>query len=113
MGASGTAYDSAGNYSNVGLSYYTVNPTNITSTKWLVGVYNPVFGAGGDARDDGFKLASLKTSTDIRRRIPMYRFRALWSCCWPAWLHCALAGHQRRRSPSSHFAEPLLEKRNF
>lgn len=62
LGASGTAYDSAGNYSNVGLSYYTVNPTNITSTKWLVGVYNPVFGSGGDARDDGFKLASLTTS---------------------------------------------------
>jgi hypothetical protein len=64
LGAGGTAYDSAGNYSNVGLSYYTVNPTNITSTKWLVGVYNPVFGAGGDARDDGFKLASLSTSID-------------------------------------------------
>lgn len=62
LGASGSAYDSAGNYSNVGLSYYTVNPTNITSTKWLVGVYNPVFGSGGDASDDGIKLASLTTS---------------------------------------------------
>lgn len=72
LGASGTAYDSAGNYSNVGLSYYTVNPTNITSTKWLVGVYNPVFGAGGDARDDGFKLASLTTSdTPPDRDVPV------------------------------------------
>lgn len=64
LGAGGSAYDSAGNYSNVGLSYYTVNPTDITSTKWLVGVYNPVFGAGGDAGDDGIKLASLTTSTE-------------------------------------------------
>tara|TARA_R110002049_G_scaffold66364_1_gene173244 strand:+ start:628 stop:1440 length:813 start_codon:yes stop_codon:yes gene_type:complete len=56
-------YDSAGNYSNVGLSYYSVNPTNIESTKWLVGVYNPVFGSGGDAGDDGMKLSKIKTST--------------------------------------------------
>lgn len=72
LGANGTGYDSAGNYSNVGLSYYTVNPTNITSTKWLVGVYNPVFGAGGDARDDGFKLASLTTKdTPPDRDVPV------------------------------------------
>ncbi len=56
-------YNSAGNYSNVGLSYYSVNPTNIESTKWLVGVYNPVFGSGGDAGDDGMKLSKIKTST--------------------------------------------------
>ncbi|MCB1688084.1 MAG: hypothetical protein KDI33_06345 [Halioglobus sp.] len=56
-------YGSAGNYSNVGLSYYSVNPTNIESTKWLVGVYNPVFGSGGDAGDDGMKLSKIKTST--------------------------------------------------
>jgi hypothetical protein len=63
LGTPGSAYDSAGNPSNVGLSYFTVNPTNITSTKWLVGVYNPVFGAGGDSGDDGIKIASLTTST--------------------------------------------------
>ena len=63
LASNGGGYDSAGNYSNVGLSYYTVNPGNIESTKWLVGVYNPVFGAGGDAGDDGFKLASITTST--------------------------------------------------
>jgi hypothetical protein len=63
LGASGTAYDSAGNYSNVGLSYFTVNPGSITSNKWLLGVYNPAFGAGGDKYDDGIKLASLTTST--------------------------------------------------
>jgi MYXO-CTERM domain-containing protein len=63
LDSNGGRYDSVGNYSNVGLSYYTVNPTSIESTKWLVGVYNPVFGSGGDAGDDGFKLASLKTST--------------------------------------------------
>ncbi|CAA0125219.1 Uncharacterised protein [Halioglobus japonicus] len=56
-------YDSAGNYSNVGLSYYSVNPSNIESTKWLVGVYNPVFGSGGDGGDDGMKLSKIKTST--------------------------------------------------
>lgn len=59
----GDAFDSVGNYSNVGLSYYAVNPSNVTSTKWLIGVYNPVFGAGGDGGDDGMKLASLTTST--------------------------------------------------
>lgn len=72
LGASGTAYDSVGNPSNVGLSYFTVNPANITSTKWLVGVYNPTFGAGGDARDDGIKLASLTTSdTPPDRDVPV------------------------------------------
>lgn len=63
LDSNGGTYDSAGNYSNVGLSYYTVNPTSIESTKWLIGAYNPVFGSGGDAGDDGFKLTSLKTST--------------------------------------------------
>ena len=63
LGAGGTAYDSVGNYNNVGLPYYAVNATNVTSTKWLIGVYNPVFGAGGDAADDGLKLASLTTTT--------------------------------------------------
>ena len=63
LDSNGGRYDSVGNYSNVGLSYYTVNPTSIESTKWLVGVYNPVYGSGGDAGDDGFKLTSLKTST--------------------------------------------------
>ncbi len=60
----GGGYDSIGNYSNVGLSYYSVNSANIESTKWLVGVYNPVFGSGGDAGDDGMKLGSIKTSTN-------------------------------------------------
>ena len=63
LDSNGGRYDSVGNYSNVGLSYYTVNPTSIESTKWLVGVYNPAYGSGGDAGDDGFKLTSLKTST--------------------------------------------------
>jgi hypothetical protein len=63
LDSNGGRYDSVGNYSNVGLSYYTVNPTSIESTKWLVGVYNPVFGSGGDLGDDGFKRTSLKTST--------------------------------------------------
>ena len=52
-----------GNYSGVGLSYYAVNPGDVMSTKWLIGVYNPVFGSGGDYGDDGFKLDLVKTST--------------------------------------------------
>lgn len=51
-----------GNYSNVSLSYYAVNPGSVTSKRWLIGVYNPVFGAGGDAGDDAFRLASIQTS---------------------------------------------------
>lgn len=64
LDSNGGNYDSVGNYSNVDLSYYSVNPSNIESTKWLVGVYNPVFGSGGDAGDDGMKLGSIKTSTN-------------------------------------------------
>jgi|GEM_PF-824720 len=64
---SGNAFDTVGNYSNVNLSYFAVNPTNVTSTKWLIGVYNPVFGAGGDAGDDGFKLTSIETTTELER----------------------------------------------
>ncbi len=56
-------YSSAGNYGGVGLSYYAVNPGAIESTSWLVGVYNPVFGAGLSAGNDGLKLASLTTET--------------------------------------------------
>lgn len=59
----GDAYDLVGNYSNVNLSYYSVNPNKIMSTRWLIGVYNPVFGEGGDAANDGFKLANIETFT--------------------------------------------------
>jgi hypothetical protein len=65
LDSNGGNYESVGNYSNVGLSYYTVNTANVESTKWLVGVYNPVFGAGGSAGNDGFKLTSLKTSNTV------------------------------------------------
>lgn len=58
----GNGFDLVGNYSNVGLSYYAVNPGTVTSKRWLIGVYNPVFGAGGDAGDDAFRLASIQTS---------------------------------------------------
>lgn len=63
LSSNGGGYDVVGNYSNVGLSYYTVNASEVESTKWLVGVYNPVYGSGGDAGDDGIKLSSLETST--------------------------------------------------
>lgn len=62
----GGNYDSAGNYNNVGLNYYGVNSANVASSKWLIGVYNPVFGSGygltGD--NDGFKLDYITTATD-------------------------------------------------
>jgi hypothetical protein len=61
----GNAFDTVGNYTNVGLSYFAVNPAYVTSTKWLIGVYNPVFGSGGDAGDDAFRLASIETSGQI------------------------------------------------
>lgn len=63
LSSNGGNYDSVGNYNSVGLSYYAVNPTEVVSTTWLVGVYNPVFGSGGDYGDDGFKLSLIKTET--------------------------------------------------
>lgn len=65
LSSNGGNYDSAGNHNNVGLSYYAVNPTDIVSTAWLVGVYNPVFGSGSglDGGDDGMKLSLITTET--------------------------------------------------
>jgi len=65
LSSNGGNYDSAGNHNNVGLSYYAVNPTDIVSNAWLVGVYNPVFGSGGglDGGDDGMKLSLITTET--------------------------------------------------
>lgn len=60
LDSNGGVYESVGNYQNVGLGYYTVNPTEIESTDWLIGVYNPVLGSGGDA---GMQLSSITTST--------------------------------------------------
>lgn len=57
----GGGYDVVGNFSDVDLSYFSLGNTGVTSSKWLIGAYNPVFGAGGDAGDDGFALASLST----------------------------------------------------
>ncbi|MAT92923.1 MAG: hypothetical protein CME59_10025 [Halioglobus sp.] len=65
LSSNGGNYNSVGNYNNVGLSYYAVNGADVTSTAWLVGVYNPVFGSGSglDSGDDGMKLSLIKTST--------------------------------------------------
>lgn len=60
LASNGGGYVSTDN-ANVGLSYYGVNAGNVTSTKWLVGVYNPVFGTGGSAGNDGIKLDWIKT----------------------------------------------------
>lgn len=64
LAGSGGGFNSVGNYTNVPLGYYAVNPGDVVSTQWLVGVYNPVYGAGGDAGDDGFKLSAIRTFTD-------------------------------------------------
>lgn len=56
---------SATNYSNVGLSYYGIN-SSAKSTRWLIGVYNPSFGDGGDAGDDGFLLDYVTTIAEPR-----------------------------------------------
>lgn len=61
--SNGGAYQRAGNYSTVGLSYYTVNPARTTSSAWLIGVYNPEFGTGTSAGDDSFILGGFQTST--------------------------------------------------
>lgn len=63
LASNGGGYVSTDN-ANVGLNYYGVNSGNVTSTKWLIGVYNPVFGNGGSAGNDGFKLDWIKTNTD-------------------------------------------------
>lgn len=64
LASNGGGYDSIGNYADVGLSYYGVNDLNVSSTKWLIGVYNPVFGpAHAGAANDGFKLDWIQTST--------------------------------------------------
>jgi hypothetical protein len=53
------------NYNNVGLSYYGIN-SSAKSTRWLIGVYNPSFGDGGDAGDDGFLLDYVTTTAEPR-----------------------------------------------
>ncbi|MFK7977761.1 MAG: exosortase-dependent surface protein XDP1 [Halioglobus sp.] len=61
LASNGGGYVSTDN-ANVGLNYYGVNAGNFTSTKWLIGVYNPVFGTGGSAGNDAFKLDSIRTN---------------------------------------------------
>lgn len=63
LDSNGGSYRSVGNYSSVGLGYYAVNPSVVESTSWLIASYNPVFGAGGDFGDDGFKLDAIRTET--------------------------------------------------
>lgn len=68
LSSNGGGYQSAGNYANVsagGVGYYGVNPTNIASTRYLIGAYNPVYGSGTGlgGGNDGFKLASVSTFT--------------------------------------------------
>lgn len=60
LASNGGGYVSTDN-ANVGLSYFGVNSGNVTSTKWLIGVYNPVFGSGGSAGNDGIKLDWIRT----------------------------------------------------
>ncbi len=63
--SNGGAYQRAGNYSTVGLSYYTVNPARTASSAWLIGVYNPEFGTATSGGDDSFILGGFQTSTIV------------------------------------------------
>lgn len=63
LDSNGGNYQSIGQYGDVGLSYYAVN-TSVESTHWLIGSYNPIFGAINHGYgNDGQKLDWLKTST--------------------------------------------------
>lgn len=63
LAGNGGSYTSVGNYVDVDLSYFSLNSGSVASSKWLVGAYNPVFGAGGDAGNDGIALAALMTTS--------------------------------------------------
>ncbi|NND67681.1 MAG: hypothetical protein HKN19_08850, partial [Halioglobus sp.] len=52
------------NYANIPLGYYAVNGSDVVSTQWLIGAYNPVFGGSLSDYGDGFKLSAIRTSTD-------------------------------------------------
>jgi len=66
LDSNGGNYQSIGQYGDVGLSYYAVS-TSVESTHWLIGSYNPIFGAINEgAGNDGHKLDWLKTSTTDR-----------------------------------------------
>lgn len=63
LDSNGGNYQSIGQYGDVGLSYYAVN-TSVESTHWLIGSYNPIFGAINQGYgNDGQKLDWLRTST--------------------------------------------------
>ncbi|MFK7976428.1 MAG: exosortase-dependent surface protein XDP1 [Halioglobus sp.] len=65
LASNGGGYNVVDNYNNVGVSYYGVNPGNVSSSRWLIGVYNPLFGAGGSAGNDSFLLSALQTSNTL------------------------------------------------
>ena len=63
LDSNGGNYQSVGQYGDVGLSYYAVN-SNVESTHWLIGAYNPIFGDIGEGfANDGSKLDFFRTST--------------------------------------------------
>lgn len=62
LASNGGGYDVIGNYNSVGVNYFSVNNGPIRSTRWLIGVYNPLFGAGGSDGNDAFLLNALQTT---------------------------------------------------
>lgn len=62
LAANGGGYNVVDNYTDVGVNYFSVNPAAVRSTRWLLGVYNPLFGAGGSAGNDSFLLSALQTT---------------------------------------------------
>ncbi len=67
LASNGGGYNSTDDDANVDTGvYYGVNGGNVSSSKWLIGVYNPQFGASGGGLgggNDGFKLSAISTST--------------------------------------------------
>lgn len=65
LAGNGGGYDSVGNYNNIGVNYFAMNTNNIRSSRWLIGVYNPIFGIGGTAGDDSFLLSMVRTNNNV------------------------------------------------
>lgn len=71
LAANGGGYDVVDNYNDVGVNYFSVNPMAIRSSRWLIGVYNPLFGAGGSDGNDSFLLSALQTTNTVPPTVPV------------------------------------------
>lgn len=82
LASNGGGYNVVDNYNNVGVNYYGVNSGAVSSSRWLIGVYNPLFGAGGSAGNDSFLLSALQTTnTPVTVPVPGSLALALMALC--------------------------------